>query len=297
MVVTNNIFQMRYFLYVVISLMFLSGCGPQTPRNEEKPVVLVSILPQKTFVSKIAGDDFDISILIPHGANPTTYSLLPAQMAEIAKASVWFKMGHVGFELSWGDKILQTNSALKVVDLSTGLDLIAARKDETTGTMTGVDPHIWLSPSLVKKMAASIRDELVALRPDRRESYHLNYQQFMKEIDDADLEIRQLLKGFEGRKFISFHPSLSYFAREYGLEQFSLEQRGKEPTPGHIANLVSMARAENIKVIYIQSDFDRENARMFAGEIDGEAIQVWPLNPEWAENLVSMARLLSDNFK
>jgi zinc transport system substrate-binding protein len=288
---------MRYFLYVVISLMFLSGCGPQTPRNEEKPVVLVSILPQKTFVSKIAGDDFDISILIPHGANPTTYSLLPAQMAEIAKASVWFKMGHVGFELSWGDKILQTNSALKVVDLSAGLDLIAARKDETTGTMTGVDPHIWLSPSLVKKMAASIRDELVALRPDRRESYHLNYQQFMKEIDDADLEIRQLLTGFEGRKFISFHPSLSYFAREYGLEQFSLEQRGKEPTPGHIANLVSMARAENIKVIYIQSDFDRENARMFAGEIDGEAIQVWPLNPEWAENLVSMARLLSDNFK
>jgi zinc transport system substrate-binding protein len=297
MVVTNNIFQMRYFLYVVISLMFLSGCGPQTPRNEEKPVVLVSILPQKTFVSKIAGDDFDISILIPHGANPTTYSLLPAQMTEIAKASVWFKMGHVGFELSWGDKILQTNAALKVVDLSAGLDLIAARNDETTGTMTGVDPHIWLSPSLVKKMAASIRDELVALRPDRRESYHLNYQQFMKEIDDADLEIRQLLKGFEGRKFISFHPSLSYFAREYGLEQFSLEQRGKEPTPGHIANLVSMARAENIKVIYIQSDFDRENARMFAGEIDGEAIQVWPLNPEWAENLVSMARLLSDNFK
>jgi zinc transport system substrate-binding protein len=288
---------MRYFVYVVILLMVFSGCGPQTPRNEEKPIVLVSILPQKTFVAKIAGDDFDISILIPHGANPTTYSLLPAQMAEIAKAEVWFKMGHVGFELSWGDKILQTNSALKVVDLSAGLDLIAARKDETTGTMTGVDPHIWLSPSLVKKMASSIRDELVALRPDKRESYHLNYQQFMKEIDEADLEIRQLLTGFEGRKFISFHPSLSYFAREYGLEQFSLEQRGKEPTPGHIANLVSMARAENIRVIYIQSDFDRENARMFAGEINGEAIQVWPLNPEWAENLVSMARLLRENFK
>ncbi len=287
---------MRYFVYVFLSLMVFYGCSPQTSQKEEKSVVLVSILPQKTFVEKIAGDDFDISILIPHGANPTTYSLLPAQMTEIAKASVWFKMGHVGFELSWGDKILQTNSALKVVDLSSGLDLIAARKDETTGTMTGVDPHIWLSPSLVKKMAASIRDGLVALRPDRRETYHLNFQQFMKEIDDADLEIRQMLKGFEGRKFISFHPSLSYFAREYGLEQYSLEQRGKEPTPGHIASLVSMARAENIRVIYIQSDFDRENARMFAQEINGEAIQVWPLNPEWSENLVSMARLLRDNF-
>jgi zinc transport system substrate-binding protein len=229
---------------------------------------LVSILPQKTFVEKIAGDDFEISILIPHGANPTTYSILPTQMAEISDASIWFRMGYVGFELSWADKIIQTNPEMKVVDLSKGLDLIAARKDESTGELTGVDPHIWLSPTLVKKMVRTIRDELIVLRPD-----------------------------FEGRKFISFHPSLSYFAREYGLEQFSLEQRGKEPTPGHIANLVSMARAENIRVIYIQSDFDRENARMFAGEINGEAIQVWPLNPEWAENLVSMARILSDNFK
>jgi zinc transport system substrate-binding protein len=288
---------MKYIVNFLIIILIASGCGPQTPKQNEKPIVLVSILPQKTFVEKIAGDDFEISILIPHGANPTTYSILPTQMAEISDASIWFRMGYVGFELSWADKIIQTNPEMKVVDLSKGLDLIAARKDESTGELTGVDPHIWLSPTLVKKMVRTIRDELIVLRPDRTEVYNLAYQQYMKEIDEADLQVKQLFKGFEGRKFISFHPSLSYFAREYGIEQFSFQQMGKEPTPSQVANLVNIARADNIKVIYIQSDFDRENARMFVQEIDGEIIQVWPLNPEWSQNLIEMGRLISGNFR
>jgi zinc transport system substrate-binding protein len=288
---------MKYIVNFLIIILIASGCGQQTPKQNEKPIVLVSILPQKTFVEKIAGDDFEISILIPHGANPSTYSILPAQMAEISDASIWFRMGYVGFELSWADKIIQTNPEMKVVDLSKGLDLIAARKDESTGELTGVDPHIWLSPTLVKKMVRTIRDELIVLRPDRTEVYNLAYQQYMKEIDEADLQVKQLFKGFEGRKFISFHPSLSYFAREYGIEQFSFQQMGKEPTPSQVANLVNIARADNIKVIYIQSDFDRENARMFVQEIDGEIIQVWPLNPEWSENLIEMGRLIRENFR
>lgn len=288
---------MKYIVNFLIIILIASGCGPQTPKQNEKPIVLVSILPQKTFVEKIAGDDFEISILIPHGANPTTYSILPAQMAEISDAGIWFRMGYVGFELSWADKIIQTNPEMKVVDLSKGLDLIAARKDESTDELTGVDPHIWLSPTLVKKMVRSIRDELITLRPDRTEAYNLAYQQYMKEIDETDLQVKQLFKGFEGRKFISFHPSLSYFAREYGLVQFSFQQMGKEPTPSQVANLVNIARADNIKVIYIQSEFDIENARMFAQEIGGEIIQVWPLNPDWSENLIEVARLISGNFR
>lgn len=288
---------MRYIANILIIILIVSGCGPQTPKQTEKPIVLVSILPQKTFVEKIAGNDFEISILIPHGANPTTYSILPAQMAEISNADIWFRMGYVGFELSWADKIIQTNPEMKVVDLSKGLDLIAARKDELTGEFTGVDPHTWLAPTLVKSMVRNIRDELISLRPDRREAYNLAYQQFMKEIDETDLQVKQLFQGIEGGKFISFHPSLSYFAREYNLEQFSFQQMGKEPTPSQLANLINIARTNNIKVIYIQSDFDSENARMFAQEIGGEIIQVWPLNPAWSENLITLARLISDNLR
>lgn len=288
---------MRYIFLVIIVLLMITGCGQRAPKTGDKQVILVSILPQKTFVEKIAGNDFNVSVLVPHGANPTTYSLLPAQMAEITHATAWFKMGYVGFELSWGDKITQTNPDMKVVDLSLGLDLISASEGQLSGAASGVDPHTWLSPRLVKQMASSILKEVTELQPGKRSDYEENYRKFLIEIDQIDAKIKQILTGYEGRKFISFHPSLSYFARDYGLQQFSLYQRGKEPTPGHIAQLIDMARNENIGVIYIQSDFDKENARMLANEIKGNVIQVWPLNPDWGLNLIEMARLLKENFE
>lgn len=286
---------MKFIYSIVLLTILMYGCTRRT-RQEVKPVILVSILPQKTFVEKISGDDFEVSILIPHGANPSTYSLLPTQMADISNARVWFRMGYVGFELSFADKIIQTNTSMKVVDLSEGLDLIAHGRDNT-GRPTGTDPHIWLSPALVKKMAAVIRDRLTEISPSKKQEYDRNYQAFIREIEDTDSEIRKLLGSYEGRHFITFHPSLSYFARDYGLVQLSIQQGGKEPTPAHIARLVDAAKNENIRTIYIQSDFDRENARMFADEIGGEVAQVWPLNPAWSENLLSMARMLSDNFR
>jgi zinc transport system substrate-binding protein len=281
---------------ILLFAFIMAGCSGPAGRNDHKPVILVSILPQQTFIQKIAGDDFIVSVLIPHGANPTTYSLLPGQMADITHASAWFRMGHIGFELSWSGKLIDTNPGMKVIDLSQGLDLIGGKINEPFGQPSGIDPHIWLSPSLVKKMALTMRDELIRMRPDREEAYNKGYLEFIKEIEETDAEIRELLEGYEGRKFISFHPSLSYFARDYGLEQLSIQQKGKEPTPSYLAGLVDIARSENIKVIYIQSDFDRENARMFAGEIGGESIQVWPLNPEWSDNLRMMARMIRDNF-
>ena len=46
--------------------------------------------------------------------------------------------------------------------------------------------------------------------------------------------------------------------------------------------------------IFIQSEFDIEMARVFAEEIDGEVIRIWPLNPEWSSNLIDIARLIRD---
>jgi zinc transport system substrate-binding protein len=63
-----------------------------------------------------------------------------------------------------------------------------------------------------------------------------------------------------------------------------------------MARVVELARKENIGVIYIQSEFDRDHARVFAEEINGKVIEVRPLNPEWEENLREMTNIFLDNF-
>ena len=282
---------------VLVFVMFACGGGKQKNTDSEKKVITVSILPERTFVEKIAGDDFKVNLLIPPGASPAAYTLLPSQLKDITKSDVWFRVGYIGFEQSWKDKIEQANKNMKVVDLSEGLDLI--KHEEEHGDhhhVGGVDPHIWLSPALVKKMAKRIYDELSELNPDRSADYKLNYMKFVKEIDQVNMEIKNALRDYQGKEIIVFHPSLSYYAREFGLVQRSLESGGKEPTPQHIVEVVDLAKKKNIKVIYIQSEFDRDHARVFADEIGGKIVEVWPLNPDWANNLMEMTNVFIDNF-
>jgi zinc transport system substrate-binding protein len=137
---------------------------------------------------------------------------------------------------------------------------------------------------------------LSELNPKQSEKYKTNYLEFVKEIDLLNIEIANKLKPFKGRKIIVFHPTLSYFARDYGIIQYSLESGGKEPTPQRMTELIDLSKNENIKVMYIQSELDRENARVFAEEVGGKIIQVRPLDPAWAENLMELTNILVDNF-
>jgi len=294
---TNQERMYKIFISIVFLALFVS-CSSTKKNETTSNVITVSILPQKTFIKKIAGDDFKVNVLIPPGASPAAYTLVPSQLKDIAASALWFRIGYIGFEYSWKDKIEQANKNMKVVDLSEGLDLIADQIEQHGDHvhMNGVDPHIWLSPTLVKQMAKRIYDELITLNPEKTLEYKTNYLRFVKECDQLNVELKNKLKPYAGRKIIVFHPSLSYYARDYGLEQHSLESGGKEPTPQHLTKVVNLANEEKIKVIYIQSEFDREHARVFAEEIEGEIIQVNPLDPAWSENLREMTEILIDNF-
>lgn len=289
---------MKKIIILVSVLVFLGACqSKKTHPDEHGDVITVTILPQKTFVERIAGDEFKINVLVPPGSNPETGNLLPSQLKDISNSDVWFQIGYLGFETTWSEKISETNKKMKIINHSQGLDLIAVTEEHGDHAHeSGVDPHIWLSPVLVKKMARQILDELTILNPANSNKYKTNYLDFIKEIDLLDIEIRNKLAPFKGKKIIIFHPSLSYFAREYGLEQYSLEREGKEPTPQLIMELVDLARKENIKAIYIQNEFDRDHARVFAEEIKGEVIQIRPLDPAWTDNLREMTAIFADNF-
>jgi zinc transport system substrate-binding protein len=289
---------MKRIVLILAVALAVASCASGTG-EAEKQVITVSILPQKTFVEKIAGDDFDIQVLVPQGASPESYTLLPSQLKKISGSLVWFRLGYIGFELSWREKVEQLNRNMEVVDLSEGLDLIVGEEVQHGDHvhLEGVDPHIWLSPRLVKQMAGRMTEVLARLNPEKSTEYQTNYQKFVKEIDLLDVQLRNSLKDYQGRSFITFHPSLSYYARDYGLVQYPLESGGKEPTAQHMAKTIELARRENIDVIYIQSEFDREHARVFAEEIKGKVIDVWPLNPAWEENLVEMTNLMIENFR
>ncbi|NWG32437.1 MAG: zinc ABC transporter substrate-binding protein [Rhodocyclaceae bacterium] len=259
----------------------------------EPLTVAVSILPQQTFVEKIGGRHVKVVVLVPPGKSPATHEPTPQQVEAVAAAKLYFRIG-VPFETAWLPRLAQVAPAARVIDLREGLKLrpVDLPPGETAQPGGASDPHVWLSPPLVIEMAARIREALSAARPEAAAEFAENHARFVAELKALDAEIRARLAGKQGRTFMVFHPSWGYFADAYGLKQLPIEAGWKEPGPQTLQRLIEAARAQGIRVIFVQKQFSQREAATLAGAIGGEVVAVDPLAPDYVDNL----RLVADVF-
>ncbi|MGV8092760.1 MAG: metal ABC transporter solute-binding protein, Zn/Mn family [Mangrovibacterium sp.] len=277
----------RVILFFLVMITF--GCT--TKPVTDKMIISVTILPQKYFVEKIAGDLVQVHVLVPPGASPELYSLMPSQMKELSRSAAWMRIGKIGFEEGWIDKIRQSTPRLKIFDTSVHADWIAGEEEHGEHVhLHGIDPHIWSAPDEVRNIVTETYQALSILLPANKEILKRNYESFMQEIDQLDQDLKDQFVQLKNRKFLIFHPALTYFARRYNLEQIALEVDGKEPSPRYMRSLIEKAKSENIRVILIQKEFDAENARQLAKEIGGEVVQIDPLNEQWDKQLREIAK-------
>ncbi|OFX53171.1 MAG: hypothetical protein A2066_13315 [Bacteroidetes bacterium GWB2_41_8] len=278
---------MRKFLYIIV--LFLAACQPK--QKDTRELVSVSILPQKYFVDQIAGDLLQVNVLVPPGSSPHNYSILPSQMKDMAKSKVWLQIGLLTFEDALKDKLADINKELAIVNCSEGIEPIAGSECEEEGHdhehahHEAYDPHIWLAPAESKIMAQNILNALKAGFPHHSTSFDANYERFISKIDSVSSLIDQKLASLTNRNILIFHPTLGYYARQFRLTQTALELDGKEPSPKHMKSIVDLAREQNIRVIFIQKEFDAENAQQLARELDGEVVIIDPLDYDWEKQL------------
>ena len=282
---------------VILSILLV--CSLWAEAASEPLSVFVSILPQRYFVERIAGGNVKVSVMVRPGADPVTYEPSPRQMAELAEAKAYFRIG-VPFEEAWLRRIKQSHPHLVVIDTRDGIELRPITGHIHHGEVhdlgsaeMSMDPHIWLSPVLVKRQAETIYKTLRILDPARKDDYECNYQLFAQDLDSIDDEIRRILKKAQGRKFMVFHPAWGYFADEYGLEQIPIEVEGKEPSAKELARTIDEARRDGIKVIFVQSQFNTKPAEAIARAVGGQIVQLDPLAENYLANLITMAKAIA----
>ncbi len=301
-------------------MIFISICAATSTNAAEKIPVFVSIVPQKYFVQQIGKDKVDVKIMVQPGASPATYEPKPRQMAELSKSKLYFAIG-VPFENAWLKKISAANQDMKVVHTDHGIKKIAmaehhhdeahegehheedhhdekAHEDEDHNNEddhdhTGLDPHIWTAPGLVKIQAGNILKALQQIAPQYKDEFQSNYNSFAARIDALDDELKQILTGKSGMQFMVFHPSWGYSAQEYGLKQVPIEIEGKNPKPAQLKELIMHAKEDGIKVIFAQPQFSTKSAKLVASEIGGQVAFADPLAEDWMENL----RMIAEKFK
>jgi len=292
---------MRLSVILAAALAALAGRAPAPAAGapaEARPLnVFVSILPQATFVERIGNGYVKASVLVGPGQSPHVYEPTPKQMVDLAKARLFFAIG-MPFEKRILEKVAAANPDLKIVDTRQGVPLrsmTADEADEDHGEKAGEpDPHIWLSPRLVKIQAAAIERALAAEDPAHAAEYQKNLKAFHDDLDRLDAKIAKALQPLKGKAFFVYHPAFGYFADAYGLTQVPVEVEGKEPSARQLAAFIERAKAAGVKVIFVQPQLSTKSAEAVARSIGGAVVPMDDLAKDYLANLERMAEKVAE---
>ncbi len=294
---------MKKILFTIIALVSLL--------NASKPEISVSILPQKYFLEKIAKDKFDINVMVKPGASPHSYEPKTSQMKSLSNSKIYFYTG-IEFEKAWLDKFKKSAPNTLFVDSSANIQRIAmeehSHEEETKHDKhkhdkkhdhedEGLDPHVWLDPVLAKVQAKNIYDSLVFIDESNKEFYTKNYEEFIKELDSLDMQIKEILAPYAQKAFMVFHPSWGYFAKRYDLIQLPIEMQGKEPKPNELIELVKDAKEHNIKIIFVSPQFSQKSANTIASSIGGNVVAIDSLSVDWSNDMLKTANEIAKSYK
>ena len=285
---------MKRFLYLIILCVILAGCKG-TPQKQadsgkasrtEKPAVTVTVTisPYKYFVDQIAKGKVDVNVMVSNGNNPETYEPYAQQMMELSKSALYLKVGSIGFEQTWMKKLQDNAPDMKVIDTSVGI-----KPAKTPGG--NIDPHVWMSCSNARIIASNILKALCQLEPKNKAFFEKNYQSLLSIIDKRDSTIKENFKKDPDlvRKFVIYHPILTYFARDYQLEQLAIEEEGREPSASQLKSLIERARKEKIKFCLIQAEFANRNTTTFINESHTKPMNINPLQGDWNRAMLEAA--------
>jgi zinc transport system substrate-binding protein len=269
--------------------------------------VFVSIPPQKWLVDKVGGDLVNVGVLVSKSQDPHTFEPSPRQVAALTGARIWFTMD-MEFEAQLARKVREVAPGLQVADIADNLPKVALQwSEEGGGTQAhveqehgdqvdghhhnnaGLDPHVWLSPLNLQKMAGTIAETLAVADPANRDVYNENLAEVKNELTLLHQNIAQQLAPFAGSSFYVFHPSFGHFAKTYDLVQKAVEIGGKSPSPRQLTQLIGRARADKVKVIFVQPQFDPKSARAVATAIGGNVVPLDALAEDVPANLKDMA--------
>lgn len=279
---------------IYLTLLFSLICSTSLFSNDTGkavPNVLVTVSPHKFFVEQVAGSTVNVMLMVPAGASSHTFEPSPKQMITASQASIWFCIGEP-FETRAIRALQSHNPSLQVVNLQEHLNLISC------GTCHcckgGVDLHFWLSARLAQTQASTIAATLIQNFPEHRALYEANLAKFQDQLKDLDRKITSLLEPIRNRTILVSHPAYGYFCRDYSLNQMSIEVEGKDPTPHQLTQVLTMARQQKIKTIFIQMQYNNKGARLIADEIGAKVVTLDPYSEHYMESMWEIAKAFKE---
>lgn len=262
--------------------------------DPNKPTVTVTIEPFRYFVEQIASDDVNVNVMVPAGSSPETYEPTPQQMVDLSQSVFYFKVGQIGFEKTWMKKLQQNAPDMKVIDTSAGITMLKTQSGN-------IDPHTWMSIKSADIITSNIAKALMDKYPEKAEEYKKRLSIFRKnKLDKLQNEIdkyQSSIKGEKQKSFVIYHPTLTYFAKENGLQQYAIEEEGREPSITQLKELIQRAKSEDSNLIFVQKEFSNRNIQVFIDATHSKAVEINPLSYDWEGQMLLITKEIAQSGK
>lgn len=287
-----------YFLSLLLIIATYTMCGCR--QSDSRPALTVSIEPQRYLLEKIVGDKWQVNTLLEKGADPENFDPSMPALRKVSDSRAYFRIGNIAFEDVVTDRISATDDIL-TFDTSEGIALLKGTHhssdghDEHEAHSHDFDPHIWSSVANARIIASNMYRAMLEIDPDNKDYYTANFNRLTSELDSLDSELGSMLAPLAGHAFIVWHPSLSYFAADYGLEQIALGMDHKEMSAMEMRSNIDKARSHSASVMFVQPDFDSSRSQEIATQAGATAVMINPLGYDWPDEMRKIARALTAN--
>ena len=277
---------------------------------------MASIYPLYFLASEIGGEPADVSNLVPAGVEPHDWTPKSRDLARISKADLFLHTG-TGFE-GWTDELLDgigADGGVLIVGASEGIGLIPLDPEDGAhgveaegghgdghGPEGAVDPHVWVSPKSMLKMAENVRDALIRVDPANAAVYEANHRALADRLEALDRAYERELSGLTRRDIVVSHRAFGYLCRDYGLNQIAVMGLNpeEEPKARDLKRIVDFVRESGIRYIFFEELVSDRLARTLAEEAGAETLVLNPvegLTPEQEANGEDYVTIMERNLQ
>ena len=280
-IVSVTISKLARYVVLMVTAGTLFSCS--SAKNDNANKITVSIEPLRYLTEQIVGDRFEVVTMVPKGSSPETYEPTARQMADLSESILYIKVGELGFERTWMPRLTSNAPHITVVNSSEGIT-----------SHIGDDPHSWMSARNAIIMAHNIYEAVKRIDVKDSVLFRQRLDSLCSVIHATDKYIRQTTAQAHCKSFIIYHPALTYFASDYGLEQLALEEHGREPSAAELEQIISTARAKGVKTMFIQREFANRNVDIITNTIGARKVEINPLGYDWNKEMRRIAEEMTN---
>lgn len=280
----------RILTAVVAGLMLISTSCSRSKRDGDAAAptaVATGIPPVAELVSAIGGDSVEVSCLLPDGADPEAFDPGVSAMRRVAGSDIYFSIGSLPFETQLLNGIGVNNPKLEIINITDSISPVYG----THGNEP--DPHVWMSLRNRRIMARNVLAALSRRRPTSAAYFTARYRALDLQLDSLDRAITEQLAPVKGRTFIVGHPSMTYFARDYGLKQLALTQGHKESSAIALKERMNEAADADALAVISQPGTQGNTTAELAEKLRLKNIVIDPMSGQTVSQIQEVARALA----